>query len=356
MGRVPNLNQLLKNDNLTEIHHNTSINFLETSPSVDKVRTFTDQKFLFKIEKKDQVELQGDQYECYKPLNVYFPSGLLSIWKSHFDYFCPTKIESCNAKSRRLLILPDVWFGGKPLVFPIDKSDHVALRHWEKEDNNNLPFYKFIKPSSDSLIEEYSKRMSKDMTCDKNDRTLDPKNCLERSDEEWMKLLPRKDIKMMKKIMRVSDSTEAYEKIKKFLHGNGSEKADEITKRLIRCRAFRIEEFIHDSLPYFYGYICQKPNDPKDPDDSEDLMDPEDPPQMCRLSLVFKVASAFNGQHLDGALIIPLLPKIFKVRTQNRNRKLIHVWMPGTAYIKPFDYLDTFEWSTIFRASNPMRG
>ena len=282
-------------------------------PPVKKAKTTpTGNKLFLRMETKTQKgSVKSHQY--FKLLKIYLPIAFPYLMDL-FEYFCGAPKHKLGSEISQLFKY-NFWFGGKPLVFTTNRSQHIALRHYDKKDNNNLPFSKFVEPlNGNPTIEN-------------------------------METIRQKDKAMMNKIRNTTNHTEASELIKKFM-----ESSAETTKRLIHSRASLIEKFIKDSLPNFIGYICQELNDSKTAVDSENSIDSKDLPQKYSLSLVFKVTRTFSGKQLEGALILPILAKIIEVVCDGRrNRQVVYAWIPGTAYIKPIGYLDGLIQGTFFK-------
>ena len=170
------------------------------------------------------------------------------------------------------------------------------------------------------------------------------KSYLKRSDDEWKAAIPEKYRDIMEKIRDMPNSIEASEKIKDFMKSNDDDDdGAQVTKILIRFRALQIEDLINASLVNFIGYICQKS------ESSKNSVSSAGSSQIDSLSLVFKVTSNLGGEQLDGILILPILPKIVMVQ-KSETKKVVRAWMPGTAYIKPIEYLDGLNQRTFFRS------
>ncbi|KAE9552391.1 hypothetical protein FO519_004404 [Halicephalobus sp. NKZ332] len=273
----------------------------------------------------------GDPMEINTPVEEELSNVPAAKLKHIFDQFYFAKKDNCNSEFWQLIQLPENCFGGKLLIWTIEKSEHIVLRHWDKEDFNNLPLCKFILPPTEDQIDEYIPVILETLDYEDDESTkITLKSYLMQPDSKWIDVIPEKDIEDMRKIKNEPNQCEASKMIKKFM-----ETADEKTKLLIRYRALRLEDFISNSLPNFIGYLSQKP-------DSEHYV------QMYRLSLLFEVSDA-KDKEKKGHLYIPLLPKIFHVSEEIKSSEKVDSWMPGTAYIKPTDSLNRLEWIPVIR-------
>lgn len=278
-----------------------------------------DQKFFHYIEEKTSEALQNGGYGYYSSAKLHFLQSTFSELKACFDDFCSIKTENCNSEFRQLYRLAQKCFGGKLLVSTIEKLEHIVLRHWGKKDHNNYPFQEFIPLPTSEQLDYYVDKILEDMDYEDDPGTKDLlKGYLQRPEDQWMEIIPDEDRELMETIRDESNHIDASQQIKKLIS-----QAGEATQILIRFRTLQLEDFIFDSLPNFVGYVSQKKNDPS---------------QKYRLSLVFLVTSTVDGG-TPGLLVLPLLPKILKVRDPSKNRKKVNAWMFGTAYIKPITYL-----------------